>query len=84
MAPLAFGKFSWDFMRSEVMGFFREFYELGSFKRSLNATCIVLVPKKGSTNNGGLYNLPANILTNRLKKAVGKSGLIFPAFICGG
>ena len=28
------------------MGFFVEFHELGGFERSLNATFLVLVPKK--------------------------------------
>ena len=28
-------------------GFFVEFHDVGSFERSLNATFIVLVPKKG-------------------------------------
>ena len=31
------------------MGFFMEFYELGSLERSLNATFIALVPKKKGT-----------------------------------
>ena len=35
-------------MKNEVMGFFMEFYELGSLERSLNATFIALVPKKMS------------------------------------
>ena len=34
-------------MKLEVMGFFAEFYGLGSFERSLNATFLVLRPKKG-------------------------------------
>ena len=38
-------------MKPEVMGFFVEFYGLGSFERSLNATFLVLVPKKGGTDD---------------------------------
>ena len=34
-------------MKSEVMVFFAKFFELGFFKRSLNVTFIMLVPKKG-------------------------------------
>ena len=34
-------------MKHEVMGFFSEFYGLGSFERSLNVTFLILVPKKG-------------------------------------
>ena len=33
-------------MKNEIMGFFDELYALGSFKRSLNITFLVLVPKK--------------------------------------
>ena len=42
---LAFWSFSWDFMRDEVMSFFREFFEHNQFVKSLNATFLVLVPK---------------------------------------
>ena len=68
-------------MKPEVMGFFVEFYGLGSFERSLNATFLVLVPKKGGTDDlkdfrpislvGGLYKLLAKVLANRFKKVVG-------------
>lgn len=39
-------QFSWDFEKSEVMDFFRVFYKMGTFQRSLDATFLVLVPKK--------------------------------------
>ena len=42
---LAFWQYSWDFVKHEVMGFFGEFFGLGSFERSLNATFLALVPK---------------------------------------
>ena len=29
--PLAFWSFSWDFVKDEAMGFFREFFELNQF-----------------------------------------------------
>ena len=44
---LAFWQNCWDVVKSEVMGFFGDFYEMGCFERSLNATFIVSVPKKG-------------------------------------
>ena len=44
---MAFWQFCWDFVKREVIGFFTKFYDLRSFQRSLNATFIVLVPKKG-------------------------------------
>ena len=43
--PLAFWSFDWDFVKPEVLGFFKEFHEQGKFVRSLNATFLVLVPK---------------------------------------
>ena len=33
-------------MQSEVLGFFEDFYEQWLFERSLNATYLVLIPKK--------------------------------------
>ena len=63
-------------------GFFREFHEGGKFVKSLNATFLVLVPKKGCAKDlkdfrsislvGSLYKLLAKVLTNRLKKVKGK------------
>ena len=62
------------------MGFFGDFYESSCFKRSLNATFVVLVPKKGGAKElkdfrpinlvGGLYKLLAKVLVNRLKWVV--------------
>ena len=42
----AFGQFSWDVLKEEVMGFFGEFYEHDRFVKTLNATFLVLIPKK--------------------------------------
>ena len=44
--PLAFWSFSWDFVKNEVLGFFKEFHEQGRFVKHLNATFLVLIPKK--------------------------------------
>ena len=33
------------------MGFFKEFYNQGRFVKSLNATFLVLIPKKGSVED---------------------------------
>ncbi|RVW74519.1 hypothetical protein CK203_053802 [Vitis vinifera] len=59
------------------MGFFKEFFECSSFARSLNATFLILIPKKGGVEDlkdfrpigliGGLYKLLAKVLANRLK-----------------
>ena len=63
------------------MGFFAEFHSSGRFERSLNSTFIVLIPKKGCTDDlkdfrpislvGSLYKILAKVLANRLKRVVG-------------
>ena len=64
------------------MGFFREFHERSRFVKSLNATFLVLVPKKGGVEDlkdfkpislvGSLYKSLAKVLANRIKKVMGK------------
>ena len=61
---------------------FKEFYENAKFVRSLNATFIVLVPKKGDAEDirdyrlislvNNIYKLMAKVLANRLKKVMDK------------
>ena len=80
--PLAFWSFSWDFVKAEVMGFFKEFHEQGKFVRSINATFLVLIPKKQNVEDlkdlrpislvGGLYKILAKVLANRIKRVLGK------------
>ena len=80
--PLAFWQFCWEFVKNEIIGFFKEFHEKGRFVRSLNTTFLVLVPRKGGVDDlrdyrpislvRGLYKLLAKVPTNRLKKVVGK------------
>ena len=79
---MAFWQFSWEFVKEEVMNFFRQFHEIGSFVRSLNATFLVLIPKKGGTEDlkdfrpislvGGLYKWLAKVLANRMKGVLAK------------
>ena len=79
---MAFWLFGWDVVKFEIMGFFREFHERGRFVKSLNATFLVLVPKKGGAEDlkdfrpislvGSLYKLLAKVLANRIKKVMGK------------
>ena len=45
---IAFWSFSLEFVKDEVMDFFKEFYEKKKFMRSLNATFLVLIAKKGN------------------------------------
>ncbi|RVW88076.1 Transposon TX1 uncharacterized 149 kDa protein [Vitis vinifera] len=53
---MAFWQFAWDFVKADVLCFFKEFYE--------NGKPISLV--------GSLYKWLAKVLANRLKKVVGK------------
>ena len=79
---MAFWQFSWDFLRNDVMGLFKEFYEHKKFVRTLNTTFLVLIPKKGDVEDlkdlrpiilvGGLYKLLAKVLANRIKRVIGK------------
>ena len=64
------------------MNFFRQFHESGSFVRSLNATFLVSIPKKGEAEDlkdfrlislvGGLYKWLTKVLANRLKVVLAK------------
>ena len=64
------------------MNFFRQFHESGSFVRSLNATFLVSIPKKGEAEDlkgfrlislvGGLYKWLTKVLTNKLKVVLAK------------
>ncbi|RVW90110.1 Transposon TX1 uncharacterized 149 kDa protein [Vitis vinifera] len=79
---MAFWQFSWSFLKEEVMGFFKEFHDQGKFVKSINASFLVLIPKKGGAEDlkdfrpislvGSLYKLLAKVLANRLKKVMGK------------
>lgn len=37
----------WEVVKGEVMGTFHAFHSRGSFEKSLNATFIALIPKRG-------------------------------------
>ncbi|RVW28422.1 Transposon TX1 uncharacterized 149 kDa protein [Vitis vinifera] len=79
---MTFWLFSWDLVKAEIMGFFKEFHERGRFVKSLNATFLVLVLKRGGAKDlkdfrpislvGSLYKLLAKVLANRIKKVMGK------------
>ena len=78
--PIAFWLFCWDFVKEEVMGFFKDFFEHNKFVRNLNSTFLVLIPKKENAVDindfrpislvGGLYKVLAKVLANRLKRVV--------------
>ena len=44
--PIAFWSLCWNFVKDEVLGFFKEFHDQSRFVKSLNATSLVLIPKK--------------------------------------
>ena len=70
--PLAFWSFSWEFVKEEVLGFLKEFYEHSRFVKSLNVTFLVLIPKK--TNVEDLKDLRPISLVGSLQdsnKSVG-------------
>ena len=84
----------WDFVKLEVMGFFKGLFEQSSFVRRLNATFLVLILKNGGAQDlkdfkpinliGGFYKLLAKVLANRLKGIVGKVVYDFSSCFCGG
>ncbi|RVX07825.1 Retrovirus-related Pol polyprotein from type-1 retrotransposable element R2 [Vitis vinifera] len=79
---MTFWQFAWNFVKVDVMSFSREFYEHDKFVKSLNATFMVLIPKKAGAEDlgdfrpisllGSLYKWLAKVLANRLKRVVGK------------
>ena len=79
---IAYWLFCWAMVKIEIMGFFREFHERGRFVKPLNATFLVLVPKKRGAEDlknfrpislvGSLFKLLAKVLANRIKKVKGK------------
>ena len=79
---MAFWQFSCDFVKDEMMSFIKDFHEHDNFVKSLNATFLVFIPKKGGAKDlryfrlislmGGLYKWLAKVLANKLKKVEGK------------
>ena len=78
--PIAFWSFSWDFVKYEVMGFFKDFFQNDQFVKSLNATFLVLVPKGSTVDDlkdlrpislvGSLYKILSKVLANRIKSVM--------------
>ena len=64
------------------MGFFKEFHEQSRFVKSLNATFLVLIPKKQNVEHlkdlrpislmGGLYKILTKVLAKRKKRVMDK------------
>ena len=77
--PLAFWSLSWDFVKDEVLGFFKEFYEHNKFVKSLNATFLAMIIKKCNVEDfkdltislaGSLYKILTKVLANRIKRVM--------------
>ena len=78
--PIAFWSFSWDFVKEEVMDFFKEFFQHDQFVKNLNATFLVLVPKGSTVEDlkdlrpislvGSLYKILSKVLANRIKRVM--------------
>ena len=78
--PIAFWSFNWDFVKDEVMGFFKDFFQNDQFVKSLNATFLVLVPKGSTVKDlkdlrpislvGSLYKILSKVLANRIKSVM--------------
>ncbi|RVX14050.1 LINE-1 retrotransposable element ORF2 protein [Vitis vinifera] len=72
----------WDFVKEEILEFFKEFHDQNTFLKSINNTFLVLIPKKGGAEEfgdfrpinllEGLYKMLAKVLANRLKKVIDK------------
>ena len=75
--PIAFWSFSWDFVKDEVIGFFKEFHDNSRFVKNLNTTFLVLISKNQTVEDlkdlrpislvGGLYKILSKVLANKIK-----------------
>ena len=67
-------------LETDIMGFFYEFFEKGTFAYSLNATFVTLIPKKQNAVNirdfrpisliGSVYKILSKVLANWLRKVL--------------
>ena len=74
---MAFFHHCWRVVKRDVLALFEEFYQHYKFEKSLNATFIVLIPKKNDASNirdfkpirlvGNIYKILAKVLANLLK-----------------
>jgi hypothetical protein len=79
---VAFFQVCWDVIKFDIMGVFQDFHAHNKFVRSLNATFIVLIPKKPGAIDlkdfrpislvSRVYKIIVKVLVNRLKRVVDK------------
>uniref|UniRef100_A0A2N9EW14 Reverse transcriptase domain-containing protein n=1 Tax=Fagus sylvatica TaxID=28930 RepID=A0A2N9EW14_FAGSY len=77
---MAFFQQCWRVLENDVLGFFDEFFEKGTFAYSLNATFVTLIPKKQNAVDirdfrpisliGSVYKILAKVLANRLRRVL--------------
>ena len=65
---MAFWQDSWDVVKEDVLRVFREFFEHGTFIISLNATFLVLIPKKDGAEDLGEFRPISQVGSVRPKK----------------
>lgn len=91
---MGFFKACWDTVKGDIMRMMLEFHENGKLVRGLNASYIVLIPKKEGSCGihqmrpisliGGIYKILSKVLAARMKVVVGKIiGEVQTAFIKG-
>lgn len=89
---IAFLQHRWGVVKKDVMAMFKQFHRTRQFERSLNATFIMLIPKKGRAEDirdfqpisllDSVYKLLAKVLANRLREVLGGC-LIMPLWVGG-
>ncbi|CAL5390518.1 unnamed protein product [Camellia sinensis] len=77
---MAFFKHCWCVVRTDVMATLEAFFMSGHFKRSLNATFLALISKKGGAEDirdfrpisllGSVYKFLAKVLANKLRQVL--------------
>ncbi|KAH0751395.1 hypothetical protein KY285_004543 [Solanum tuberosum] len=80
--PMCFFQSFWEVLKFDFMNAVNHFHEKHEFERRLNATYVVLIPKKpGATELrdfrpisliGGVYKIFAKLLAERVKKVISK------------
>ena len=77
---MAFFKACWDFLKLEIMEVLANFHSQAVFEKSINATFMVLIPKKVDAVNvrdfrpislaGSIYKIISKLLANRLRRVI--------------
>ena len=78
---MAFYQACWGVVKTDVMRVMHHFHQYGAFAKSLNATFVVLIPKKAGAIEmkdfrtislvGSMYKIISKVLANQLKGVLG-------------